>query len=148
VIPQPEVDRLQAMGRWLRVNGEAIYATRGGPYAQPLDWGRTTQRNWPGSGTTLYLHIWNWPVDGKVLLPGIKQAPRAGRLLANETAVTWAVTDAGLVVTLPGAAPDVDVSVAALEFSGPVEVAQAVALPADNGASGTLADPSGATAPK
>lgn len=148
VIPQPEVDRLLAMGRWLKVNGEAIYATRGGPYTQALDWGRTTQRNWPGSGTTLYLHIWNWPADGKILLPGIKQAPRSGRLLANEAAVTWAVTDAGLLVTLPGAAPDADVSVAALEFSGPVELAQAVALPADNGASGTLADPSGATAPK
>jgi alpha-L-fucosidase len=49
VIPQPEADRLLAMGRWLQVNGEAIYATRGGPYPQPLAWGRTTQRNWPAT---------------------------------------------------------------------------------------------------
>ena len=27
VIPQPEVDRLLAIGRWLKVNGEAIYGT-------------------------------------------------------------------------------------------------------------------------
>ena len=33
MIPQPEVDRLQAMGRWLKTNGEAIYAT--GPATMP-----------------------------------------------------------------------------------------------------------------
>jgi len=64
VIPQPEVDRLLAIGRWLKVNGEAIYATRGGPFTQAPDWGRTTQKEWPGDGTTIYLHIWNWPADG------------------------------------------------------------------------------------
>jgi alpha-L-fucosidase len=147
VIPQPEVDRLLAIGRWLKVNGEAIYATRGGPYTQPLDWGRTTLRNWPGDGTTLFLHVWNWPADGKILLPGIKQAPRSGRLLASGAAVTSAVTPEGLIVTLPGAAPDPDVSVAALEFSGVVQLDETAALPTDTGASGTLADPSGATTP-
>ena len=36
VIPPPEVERLLAIGRWLRVNGEAIYATRGGLFPEPL----------------------------------------------------------------------------------------------------------------
>ena len=148
VIPQPEVDRLLALGRWLKVNGEAIYATRGGPFTQPLDWGRTTQKAWPGDGATLYLHIWDWPADGKILLPGIMQAPRSGRLLANGATVTWAMTPKGLLATLPGAAPDPDVSVVALEFPAPIQVASAAPLPTDTGASGTLADPSGATAPK
>jgi hypothetical protein len=52
------------------------------------------------------------------------------------------VTPAGIVVTLPGSAPDPDVSVVALEFDQPVKVVNAAALPTDNGASGTLADPS------
>jgi alpha-L-fucosidase len=148
VIPQPEVDRLLAIGRWMKVNGEAIYATHGGPFTKPLDWGRTTQRIWPGGGATLYLHVWDWPTDGKILLPGVKQAPLSGRLLANQATVTSVVTDAGLVVTLPGTAPDPDVSVAALDFSAPVQTADAASLPTDTGASGTLADPSGRTPPK
>ena len=127
VIPQPEVDRLRAIGRWLKTNGEAIYATDAGPYVDPLPWGRVTQKSGPSGGTTLYLHLWNWPADGKIVLPGIAQAPVSGRLLANGAAVASSVTGAGIEVRLPGAAPDPDVSVAALEFAGPVVTSDAEA---------------------
>jgi alpha-L-fucosidase len=93
----------------------------------------------------LYLHVWEWPTDGKVLLPGIRQTPFSGRLLFGGAAVTTELTEAGLVVTLPGAAPDADASVAALEFAGPVQVTIAASTPMENSGSGTLADPSGAT---
>jgi alpha-L-fucosidase len=120
IIPQPEVDRLQAMGRWLKTNGEAIYGTDAGPYVDPLPWGRVTQMAHADGTATLYLHVWDWPADGKVLLPGIKTAALTGRLLANGAAVTTTATADGLVVTLPGAAPDPDASVAALELPRPV----------------------------
>ena len=148
VIPRPEVDRLLAIGRWLKVNGEAIYATRGGPFTQPPAWGRTTQKAWAGDGATLYLHVWDWPADGRLLLPGLMEKPRSGRLLANQEPVTWDMTPEGLSVTLPGAAPDPDVSVAALEFDGPIQVANAAPLPKDTGASGTLANPGGTVSPR
>ena len=143
-IPQPEVDRLLAMGKWLKTNGEAIYATRGGIYVQTPAWGRTTQKVRPDGGTTLYVHVWTWPADGKVLLTGVKAAPRSGKMLVAEgggAAVTSALTTQGLVLTLPGAAPDPDASVAALEFAGPVPMTNAATLPQDSGASGTLVDP-------
>ncbi len=147
-IPQPEVDRLRAIGRWLKVNGEAIYATRGGPYSVAPAWGRTTQREWSGGRSTLFLHIWNWPADGKLVLPGITQTPVSGRLLATGAPVTFAASPDGLIVSVPGSAPDPDVSVVALEFSQPLHLATAAALPVDNGASGTLADPSGRSTPR
>ena len=142
VIPQPEIDRLLVIGRWLKVNGEAIYATRGGLYGRALDWGRTTYRNWSADSTTLFLHVWDWPADGKIVVPRVRQLPRAGRLLASGAAVTATLMPEGLVVSLPGAAPDPDVSVAALEFSGPVAVADEAPLLKENGDSGTLVDPS------
>ena len=145
VIPQTEVDRLLAIGRWLKMNGEAIYATEAGLYVDPLPWGRTTLKSQSNGGTMLYLHVWEWPTDGKVLLPGIRQTPFSGRLLVGGAAVTTELTEAGLVVTLPGAAPDADASVAALEFAGPVQVTIAASTPMENSGSGTLADPSGAT---
>jgi alpha-L-fucosidase len=147
IIPQPEVDRLQAMGKWLKTNGQAIYGTEAGPYADPLPWGRVTQITQEDAGTTLYLHVWDWPADGKILLPGIRQYVQSGRLLANGVAVTTSVTSAGLIVTLPGAAPDPDVSVVALELAGPLRVTNVAAPPMENGGAGTPSDPSGATAP-
>ena len=122
IIPQPEVDRLLAIGKWLKINGEAIYATEAGPYVDGLPWGRVTQKTQPNGGMTFYLHVWNWPADGKILLPGVKQSAHSGRMLANGAAVTTAMIDAGLVVTLPGSAPDPDASVAALEFDQPVQI--------------------------
>jgi alpha-L-fucosidase len=140
-IPAPEVERLLAMGRWLKTNGEAIYATQAGPFPKPPAWGRATQKTKPGGGTTLYVHVWEWPADGKIILPGIKQVAASGRLLDGGTAVSSAVTPEGLVVTLPGSAPDPDVSVAALEFDRPIQIEAATPAPA------TPADPSGATPP-
>jgi alpha-L-fucosidase len=142
VIPEPEVERLLAIGRWLKVNGEAIYATRGSVYPTPLPWGRTTQKTGANGRTTLFLHVWEWPADGKILLPDIQQAPRTGRLLANGAKLTSTLTPQGVVVELSGTAPDPDVSVAALEFDQPVIVVNAAPLPVDIGHSGTLADPS------
>lgn len=142
VIPQPEIDRLLAIGRWLKVNGEAIYGTRGGLVMHPLNFGRTTYRTRPDGKTTLYLHIWYWPPEGKLLLPGLKQAPRSARLLGSEAQIASARSDTGLVVSLSGTAPDPDVSVVALEFDGPLDLTNATTLPTDTGASGTLADPS------
>ena len=123
VIPEPEVERLRAMGQWLKTNGQAIYATDAGPFAQIPEWGRATQKAQPNGGTTLFLHVWEWPAGGKLILPGIQQAAHSGRLLAGGAAVSSTLTDQGLVVTLPGAAPDPDVSVAALEFDKPIQIA-------------------------
>ena len=142
IIPQPEVDRLLAIGKWLKTNGAAIYGTDAGPYVDPLPWGRVTQRTNADGNSTLYLQVWNWPADGKILLPGFKQTPTSGKLLADGATMTAAMTDAGLVVTLPGAAPDPDASVAALEFTGPIQILTAATSSMKNDGSGTLADPS------
>ena len=122
--PPETVDRLQSMGRWMKLNGEAIYATDAGPFPRPLPWGRTTQKHAANGGTTLYLHVWNWPADGKLLLPTLHDKPVSGRVLTTGAPVPAEDTPDGLVVTLPGRAPDADVSVVALEFAGPLTVTQ------------------------
>jgi alpha-L-fucosidase len=150
IIPQPEVDRLQAMGRWLKTNGEAVYGTDAGPFSmsKPPAWGRATQRTHPG-GATLYVHVWNWPADGKLVLDGVQQAALSGRMLADGAAVSSALSPDGLVVTLPGTAPDPDVSVVALEFADPVLINHAAVHSVQSESSGTPSDPSGgSSAPK
>lgn len=123
-IPAASIERLEAIGRWMDVNGEAIHATDAGPFPRRLPWGRVTQRRAADGGTTLYLHVWEWPADGRVLLPTVAETPRAARLLAGDAAVSTEASPEGLVVRLPATAPDPDVSVVRLDFPGAVTVTQ------------------------
>ncbi|MCX6866378.1 MAG: alpha-L-fucosidase [Verrucomicrobia bacterium] len=123
VIPPESVDRLKAVGQWMKANGEAIYGTEASPFARRLAWGRVT-RKLEGGKTRLYLHIWDWPEDGKLLLPTLKETPAAGRILTNNQPLQSAATADGLVVNLPGKATDPIISVAVLEFDRPPTVTQ------------------------
>lgn len=69
VFPQPAIDRLHDIGSWMSVNHESIYGTEASPFRK-LSWGRCTQKAING-GTRLYLHVFDWPSDGKLVIPGL-----------------------------------------------------------------------------
>jgi len=123
-IPAASIERLESIGRWMDVNGEAIHATEAGPFPRRLPWGRVTQKRSPAGATTLFLHVWEWPADGRVLLPTVAEVPHAARLLAATATVSTENSPEGLVVRLPAAAPDPDVSIVRLDFPGAVTVTQ------------------------
>ena len=50
-IEQRQIDRLKEMGDWLKINGEAVYGTRGGPYL-PNDYMVSTHKD-----NNVYLHL-------------------------------------------------------------------------------------------
>jgi len=67
VFPQPSIDRLKDIGSWMSVNHESIYGTKASAFKN-LSWGRCTQKSITG-GTRLYLHIFEWPADEKLVVP-------------------------------------------------------------------------------
>ena len=122
VIPAPSVKRLAEIGRWLAVNGEAVYGSRPTPFPHEHEWGRITCR-----GKRLYLLFTDWPA-GRFVLRGLRNRVRSARLLACPSArlAHTQSYDAELdlrvlELRLPRRAPDRHVAVALLELDGPAE---------------------------
>jgi alpha-L-fucosidase len=113
-IPQPSLDRLEAVGQWLRRNGEAIYGTTAGPL-QGLAGIRSTAKP-----ETIYLHIFDWPPNGTITVPKLGKAVRAARVLGNPEASSLPVTEQpeSLIVERPAQAPDTTDTVIALDLKG------------------------------
>ncbi|AXY73948.1 hypothetical protein D3H65_08110 [Paraflavitalea soli] len=130
--PRPIVERLQAIGKWTAVNGEAIYGTTASPFHQ-LPWGRATQRK-EGKETTLYLHVFAWPKGGQLLVPGLAGAFSSARLLSNGKTLTCKTTADGLVIDVPLTAPDPVAAVIALHTTAPLDIRPFAIRQAANGA--------------
>jgi alpha-L-fucosidase len=120
IIPAGSVERLQEVGSWLKVNGESIYGTTSSPFQKPA-WGRYTKKVGP-DGTTLYLHVFDWPADGKLAMPGLKNELVSATLLAGGQALPTTNDGSNLVITLPAKAPDKISSTVALKIKGTPEL--------------------------
>jgi alpha-L-fucosidase len=120
-IPAASVERLQAIGKWMDVNGESIYGTEASPFFK-LPWGRCTSRK-TEKGTTLYLHVFNWPENGMLRVPGISTSVSSIRLLADQAQVLSSRFEGGaLLIELPAEAPDPVNTVIVVETKGSLEV--------------------------
>jgi alpha-L-fucosidase len=121
LFPDASIDRLKDIGQWMKANNESIYGTHASPF-EKLVWGRCTQKAMGGGRTRLYLHVFDWPADGKLVLPGLANKPAKAYLLATGEAVRFAGAENQVTLTLPPQAPDKHASVIALEIKGKPEI--------------------------
>ncbi len=119
-IPEPSVERLAEIGRWMKVNCESIYGTTASPFKE-LSWGRCTKKV-SRDEATLYLHVFDWPADGKLVVPGLKNQVESAYLLANHNKLEATSSADGIVVSVPNAAPDKTSSTVVLKVKGALNV--------------------------
>jgi alpha-L-fucosidase len=121
--PEESVERLQELGRWMRVNGSAIYGSTATPF-------RDTPFRVTAQPNRLNLFITDWRA-GLLGLPDLRTPVRRAYLL-GDPARTALPTQAGgggggggggVTITLPTQAPDPICAVVVLEFDGPPVVA-------------------------
>ncbi len=118
--PEQSVRSLREIGNWMNINSEAIYATKASPL-QPLSWGRCTQKETVDGNTILYLSVFNWPTDGKLFVPDVKNEPVSAVLIADKSTRRITRTAEGIVIDLPANAPDSIASIIKLIVKGKVE---------------------------
>jgi len=116
LIPQPSIERLAEVGKWMKTNGEAIYGTTASPFSY-LPWGRCTQK-----GNKLYLHVFEWPKDGKISLPLLNKISRAYSLADPKKTLKIEKWKSKNTITLSGNAPDKIASVIVVELDNAPQV--------------------------
>jgi alpha-L-fucosidase len=125
-IPDQEQKILLDLGRWLSVNGEAIYGTRpwkissegptkavAGSFKDTASQPFTPQDfRFTAKGETLYAIALRWPEDGKLVIkslaahsPLTKGAIREVKLLGSNARLKWQRTRDGLIIQLPATKP-------------------------------------------
>ena len=116
-VPQESVDTLTGVGKWVRANGESIYGTTASPFPE-IPWGYSTVK-----GSTLYLHVFEWPKNGLLQLKGLRnKVIKVAALTDPEEALSFK-QDAGLVeIKVPSKPPDPINSVLVMEIEGTAEV--------------------------
>ncbi|OQB39789.1 MAG: Alpha-L-fucosidase [Candidatus Latescibacteria bacterium ADurb.Bin168] len=103
---------MHEIGKWLAKNGESIYGSHAGPRLEDPNI-RVTRK-----GTTLYLHLLEWPARNRIVLPnviaeGVKEAAVLGSGLELEVVETDNGAELRGLAIMP---PDPLVNVIRVEF--------------------------------
>ena len=110
---QKDLDILTGIGAWLNKNGESIYGTTASPLPYH-SWGVSTIKN-----NKIYLHVFEWPDDGKLYVSGFSQISN-GYLLENPAVkIKMLKTKHGdHILALPKQRPDSINSVIVFDWKG------------------------------
>jgi alpha-L-fucosidase len=120
-VPVEAVEPLEAIGRWLSVNGEAVYGHK--DRNKPWKEGGTGGNGICGltqEGKTAYFWNWIWPDSGTMTLGGFMTPVRSVRLLQDNQPIDFVQEGHRIILqNLPAQSPDqiLNIAVLALEFA-------------------------------
>ena len=97
------------------VNGEAIHGTIGSPFKK-LPWGRATQKLHVDA-TTIYLHVFDWPSNGKLAVPNLAGIISSARVLGG-TSAKFTMEQGEVTIDVPSEMPSKHIGVVAIDVVG------------------------------
>lgn len=107
---------LDSMAIWTKKYGESIYQTTASPL--PLQsWGVITKKD-----NLLYLHVFNWPKTGKLMVGGITSKVAEVYNMVDKQKIKTSVSPQGnLILDLPKQAPDTVDAVLVMKVAQPIK---------------------------
>jgi len=130
-IPQPSIERLEQMGDWMQINSESIYGTTASPFFKLL-WGRCTQKE-SNDNTIFYLHVFQWPENGELVVPGVKNDVLGIQLLSDGNVLNFDKTNDDIIINVKNVTPDPYNTVLKMEVKGPADVINNMPFQNENG---------------
>ena len=118
---------LSGLAKWMSTNGESIY--KAGKSELPVQsWGVTTYGN-----SKLYLHVFNWPSNGKLPIGRITSGLGKAYLLSNVSKLLTVnrLANGDLELNVPKQAPDSMNTVIVLETEDPLKADSIRLVPSD-----------------
>ena len=116
-IPYESQSRLNDIGTWLSKYGAAVYGNTGLQLnVNQHDWGKITRQS---NSNTVYLHVFNWPLDRILRVTGIQEKPSKVELLIGDKAqaLTYEQNGPLLHINVPNKASDPYVSVIRVSYA-------------------------------
>lgn len=119
---------LKGISDWMQKNGESIYGTQKSPLALQ-NWGVCTQKE-----TRLYLHVFNWPKNEKLVVGGLQTLPERAALLTDfsKSLSVKKLNNYDVEIHLPKKTPDKVNTVIVLEMDQAVLADQTRLLESEN----------------
>jgi alpha-L-fucosidase len=113
-IEKRQVDRLKETGEWLKVNGDAIYGTKAGPFLPDSMMAATRK------GNKINLMLFK-KVGDQLVLPNIEGRKILRAFFMNGTNLSYEQAPTTTSINLPKVLPDPNCTVIVLEMDGDVE---------------------------
>ena len=108
-IEQRQIDLLKQMGDWLKIYGESIYNTNGGPYTPNSDYSATRK------GNKIYVHVFDG-TKTELLLPAIEGVKIGSITWMNGSTADWKEANGQYQIKIPTILPDKNSNVLVLQI--------------------------------
>jgi len=115
-------ERLKEIGEWMSTYSDSIYGTTQSPF-KAFKWGRCTKKEY-AKGTSLYFHVFDWPEDRKLEIPGLNNAIKQTYLMSDWTPLETTQDESGTTITVPKEASNKHNSVIVMHVEGSILTAE------------------------
>ncbi|MCX6953506.1 MAG: alpha-L-fucosidase [Verrucomicrobia bacterium] len=116
----------RGIGAWMQKNSASVVGCSRTPLAVQ-SWGTSTRQ-----GNRLFLHVFRWPADGRLIVGGLRSDPTKARALGAPPSAKYDVRRLSaddIEISVPRQAPDATDSVIELTFAGDIATSFARRIP-------------------